>query len=88
MCGEQRLAVLEFHHVNRENKSFTIMSRLAGASIKSLTAELQKCAVLCSNCHSIVTAIEDNTVRIRVIEDEDMENYRRLVRVWQTFDTQ
>lgn len=50
-CGENRAWVLDFHHVNPDEKEIEIghLSRLA--SKKKLLSEMKKCKVLCSNCH-------------------------------------
>ena len=54
-CGESHPACLQFHHINKEEKSFTI-GQIVGrthTSIKSLEKEISKCEVLCGNCHAI-----------------------------------
>lgn len=53
-CGENHPACLQFHHKHREEKSFTI-SNVAGRDDISLTKlmnEIEKCEVLCVNCHA------------------------------------
>jgi len=53
-CGESHPACLQFHHRNREEKNFTI-SNVAGrqdVSLKRLMQEIEKCEVLCVNCHA------------------------------------
>ncbi len=44
-------AVFDFHHINSD-KEFTISSR-ALASFNAIKKELDKCELLCSNCHRI-----------------------------------
>lgn len=55
ICGENHPACLQFHHRDREGKSFTI-SRVVGGrrnmSIKELEKEISKCDILCGNCHA------------------------------------
>lgn len=46
-CGESDASCLDFHHV--ADKSFSISRR--NSSDASLSAEISKCVVLCSNCH-------------------------------------
>ena len=50
-CGDKRWYVLDFHHKDDDNK-FKNVSTLAnqGATIK-IKEELDKCVILCSNCH-------------------------------------
>jgi len=49
-CGESHPATLDFHHINQNEKEFTIAAGLS-KSLKSLKKEIDKCIVLCSNCH-------------------------------------
>lgn len=58
-CGITNLIVLEFDHIEPNDKCGNI-SDLArdGYSIKNLQREMEKCQVLCANCHRIKTAKE------------------------------
>lgn len=49
-CSENRYYLLDFHHLDPNLKDFTIGSRVNGG-IKRLQDEINKCIVLCSNCH-------------------------------------
>ena len=49
-CGESRFYLLDFHHRNPEEKDYAISDN-SRASLASLEIELEKCDVLCSNCH-------------------------------------
>lgn len=52
-CGISHPAVLQFHHRNKSEKSFTISNVVSRASsIKQITNEIRKCDVLCANCHA------------------------------------
>ncbi len=55
-CGESDPRVLEFHHARgeKENDITHLVGR--GSSLDSLIAEIEKCDVLCANCHRILTA--------------------------------
>ena len=51
-CGDTRDYVLDFHHKNPEEKSFTIgRASNHNCSIEILEKEIAKCIPLCSNCH-------------------------------------
>ena len=54
-CGyNEHPAALQAHHVNPENKTHTISKMLTdGYSIESIQKELDKCEILCANCHLI-----------------------------------
>jgi len=52
-CGISHPAVLQFHHRDRVDKSFTIANVVSRAtSIKQITNEIKKCDVICVNCHA------------------------------------
>lgn len=52
-CGySANIAALEFHHMNPEEKEFQVDLRaFSNHSLEKLEAELDKCELLCSNCH-------------------------------------
>lgn len=50
LCGYSAcLAAIEFHHVTGD-KSFEI-NQLSGYSIERVKKEMEKCVVVCANCH-------------------------------------
>lgn len=49
-CGETRVYVLDFHHMNPDEKSFTI-GKMKKGSEETLQKEIDKCVCLCANCH-------------------------------------
>ena len=52
-CGENHPAALTFHHKKSSDKSFEIGNAVAlGVSLQKLIAEIEKCEVLCANCHA------------------------------------
>lgn len=54
-CGETNPLVLQFDHI--QNKEFEIgLVVTQGYSIDRIKVEIEKCQVLCANCHSIKTA--------------------------------
>lgn len=50
-CGEKRPYVLDFHHINPEDKIKDIAHMIKSSSEQSLLAEIEKCVILCANCH-------------------------------------
>lgn len=50
-CGESRFYVLDFHHRDRNEKINDITSLIKGGSQETLLAEIDKCDLLCANCH-------------------------------------
>lgn len=49
-CGEDDIVCLEFHHLDPSKKKFDICAGLR-KSYKSLYEEVQKCILICTNCH-------------------------------------
>jgi hypothetical protein len=57
LCGYDRcVAALQFHHVDRTDKSFALSSAGFTRSIAKARAEASKCVLLCANCHAEVEA--------------------------------
>jgi len=56
-CKENNILVLEFNHLDIDKKIANISKMVhAGKSLKSIKDEINKCEVLCANCHRIYTA--------------------------------
>ena len=56
ICGETTLCVLDFHHTSN-NKLDNISTLVANkGSFNNIVAEVEKCVVLCANCHRKVHA--------------------------------
>ena len=52
-CGETHPATLTFHHKSDSEKSFEIGNALGlGVSLRRILSEIEKCEVLCANCHA------------------------------------
>lgn len=57
LCGYDRsLAALHFHHLDPGQKAFGIAHRGVSRSLARARAEVEKCVLLCSNCHAEVEA--------------------------------
>jgi len=56
-CGYSRCgAALEFHHLDRALKRFSVAGRGVTRSLAEAREEAKKCVLLCSNCHAEVEA--------------------------------
>ena len=53
-CGITDPRVLDFHHKMGEDKLFTISSVRRDVGSYRLKKEIEKCAVVCANCHRIL----------------------------------
>jgi uracil phosphoribosyltransferase len=56
-CGESDVRVLEFHHTGDKDMAVAAMVS-AGYSIERIEAEINKCTILCANCHRKLTVEE------------------------------
>ena len=56
VCGEMAVCCLEFHHPDPTAKEFTIAQAKGRLSWERVQAEINKCVILCSNCHKKVHA--------------------------------
>jgi hypothetical protein len=59
-CGYNKcIAALEFHHLDPSKKDFSISSSGNTRSWNKVKEELDKCVLLCSNCHREVHTNEN-----------------------------
>ena len=63
-CGETDPIVLEFDHLR--DKSFSVAQQLTNRSWEDIAAEMEKCEVVCANCHRRRTATRRGSVRARL----------------------
>ena len=61
-CGYDRCgAALEFHHINPEEKDDTVARMLSNNySLDNVKKEIEKCIVLCANCHQEFHFLNNN----------------------------
>jgi len=50
-CGENHPATLDFHHTDPSQKDATVSSLITLGNKKRILDEIEKCVVLCANCH-------------------------------------
>ena len=57
VCEYSRcVSALDFHHIDEKTKSFDLSTGGLTRSWEKIKAELQKCILLCSNCHREIHA--------------------------------
>lgn len=65
-CGNKNPICLDFHHLNPKEKSFDISKMIKnGMPINAIKHEINKCIVLCANCHRIETARQTMNYKYR-----------------------
>ena len=67
-CGNDKHYLLDFHHLDRATKDGVPSRMLANSKFEEFFLEIQKCALLCSNCHQEFHYLEAK-------EDMDIETY-------------
>ena len=51
-CGYNRYSgALDFHHIDESQKEFDLSTRGLTRSWKRIKKEIQKCVLVCANCH-------------------------------------
>ena len=66
-CGERDPVVLEFDHLR--DKSFAIGAKLVQFAWQTVLDEIEKCEVVCANCHRRRTAQRRGAVRVLLNRD-------------------
>jgi hypothetical protein len=57
VCGYFRcISALDFHHLDESKKSFSLGTRGLTRSWTKIEEEIQKCILVCSNCHREIHA--------------------------------
>ena len=57
VCGEHGIRTLELDHIDPKTKKFSISQAVRlGYSWEQIEQEIEKCRVLCANCHKKHTA--------------------------------
>ena len=52
ICGYNKyIGALDFHHLNEADKEFSLSIRGLTRSWAKIKTEIQKCILVCSNCH-------------------------------------
>jgi ActR/RegA family two-component response regulator len=63
-CGEADPIVLEFYHLR--DKKFDISNRLVSVRWETILQEIEKCEVVCANCHRRRTLIRRGALRVKL----------------------
>lgn len=55
-CPERAVCCLDFHHLDSSKKDMDVSFLMRAKSSQRLIAEIQKCVLVCSNCHRKIHA--------------------------------
>lgn len=68
-CAEKDPCCLELHHIDPKEKDFTIADAVRGHAWPRIVEEMEKCAVLCRNCHTKVHKYGEQFVTTQVLHE-------------------
>ena len=72
ICSYNRcIEALEFHHVDPKTKEFGISSKGYSRSWEKVKTEIEKCILLCANCHREYHAGKLQLPQVTVVEKSD-----------------
>ena len=72
-CGETDPVVLEFDHRDRDTKCFSVSYAASHKTFRVLKEEMDKCDVLCANCHRRKTAKQLGYYSYRTLHENKAE---------------
>lgn len=79
-CGYNKSkACLTFHHEDANEKRFSIskvMTSKSGFSIEDIYNEIDKCVILCRNCHRIKHFDAERYARLKIYIEHKMKTYK------------
>jgi len=65
-CEQNHPAALDFHHTNPSEKENLVSKLVSNGCFAAAMEEVQKCIVLCANCHRI-HHYEENSVKMQAL---------------------
>ena len=67
-CGEKNPMVLDFDHLPKYEKRFSIARAISAStrSWDSIFLEIKKCEIVCANCHRIRTSTRSNDRKFQI----------------------
>ena len=73
-CGFSHVAALDFHHTDTSIKDGIISELVRQGRFKKAKEEVEKCIVLCANCHRI-HHYEENSVKIQPLTTNQLPEH-------------
>ena len=79
MCGyDKNISALEFHHIDPSTKKHNLDSRfLANSSYEKIAEEVDKCMLLCSNCHKEIHNENFDRAVLEKVLNENSDTIRK-----------
>jgi hypothetical protein len=73
-CGFDHPAALDFHHVDPSEKENLVSKLVSNGCFAAAMEEVQKCIVLCANCHRI-HHYEENSAKIQPLTTNQLPEH-------------
>jgi hypothetical protein len=73
-CGFNHPAALDFHHVDPSEKENLVSKLVSQGCFAAAMEEVQKCIVLCANCHRVHHA-QENSVKIQPLTTNQLPEH-------------
>jgi hypothetical protein len=73
-CGFDHPAALDFHHVDPIEKENLVSKLVSNGCFAAAMEEVQKCIVLCANCHRIVH-YEEHSVKMQSLTTNQLPEH-------------
>lgn len=73
-CGFDHPAALDFHHIDPSEKENIVSNLVSSGCFAAAMEEVQKCIVLCANCHRIHHH-EENSVNIQPLTTNQLPEH-------------
>lgn len=68
-CGESDPIVLEFDHLIQKDKKYGISNMLGNYHWDKILSEIEKCEVVCANCHKRRTAKQFDWYKLKLLNE-------------------
>lgn len=68
-CGETDPIVLEFDHINNDKLDNVCALATSAVALERLKNEIEKCEVVCSNCHRRRTAKRGQHLKWQIVNE-------------------
>jgi len=66
-CGSKDIFSLNFHHIEKKEKDVYRLFT-SDAKLEEIDREIEKCIVLCRNCHTLEHYSSNNPVKVRLLQ--------------------
>lgn len=73
LCDEKELCCLDFHHIDSSTKLYLVSNIWGAVDPNILIQEIEKCIVVCKNCHAKIHSGKIRQIPSPIILSEDIK---------------